>query len=141
MEYEKASSSSVPDPDTLADVLADGPRKRVLTLLSIGGKGGMSFKELAKNGGLPPTTLAYHLKVLTRLSLVEKGVRYRAGRRDYSVYTLSTKGVEALSMVSSFLEGSKLNGEAGGPIMRLPRISVTYAQVGPRCLTVKVREG
>lgn len=124
------------DRSTLTTLLKDGPRKKVLSVLSEVNGEGVSFKELSSRTEVPPTTLAYHLKVLTGLSLVRKGLKERADRRDYSSYTLTDQGSKALTLFASLVEQGPVQKEPLNDQERLPELLVTYMTIGPRCMVL-----
>ncbi len=136
MEHELSSSPGPIDPSELSEVLKDGPRKKVVSLLSHAGNDGASFKEIVQETGLRPTTLAYHLKVLLAASLIKRGLKERTGRRDYSEYSLTERGSMMLRVIASMMErGADQKGPGSGPT-ELPGVLVTYMTIGPRCMVV-----
>ncbi|MCU0798373.1 MAG: winged helix-turn-helix domain-containing protein [Candidatus Thermoplasmatota archaeon] len=136
MELEQSSDPGPIDASVLNGLLKEGPRKKVLFLLSRSGKDGASFKEIAQGTGIPPTTLAYHLKVLSSSSLIKRGLKERTGRRDYSAYALTDSGLALIELIASLMGlGAPQKGPEFGPL-EMPGLLVTYMTIGPRCLVI-----
>lgn len=140
MELIGSSSLFSIEPSALNEVLKDGPRKKVLSFISLVGNVGASFKEIAQGTGISPSTLAYHLKVLLGSSLIKKGLKDRTGRRDYSVYTLTDSGSKVVKVLGSLMDrGVAEKGPLTVPV-RMPELFVTYMTIGPRCIVVTERK-
>lgn len=86
------------------NILKDELRITILNILQKQESKGLSFSSISKETSIRPTTLAYHLKVLKKAGLVEKGFKQASEERDYTCYTITEKG----SSVFSFREIVKM---------------------------------
>ncbi|MFO8051354.1 MAG: helix-turn-helix domain-containing protein [Thermoplasmatota archaeon] len=118
-------------------ILKDEKRRRILEVLRER-TGGASFKEIEEISRIPPTTIAYHLKVMKRAGMVKKEFRNLSERRDYSFYTLSDKGTSAFEIGELAYRSSGRSDNEG---MAQPvRMSIIPSRSGPRAFRIIHRE-
>ena len=90
-----------------------GPRIIILKTLESSPKGGYTFKEIVSILRLNPSSLAYHLKLLTDSGMLAKEFRFVEDRRDYSFYRLTENGRSFLLFLSGFKERRPSDGDEG----------------------------
>ena len=114
-------------------------RMKIFDIVFSSGEEGTSFKTIVEEGNIPPTTAAYHLKVLTRSKIVEKRFRNIDGRRDYSFYSCTNLGERAYFLINEIFKDLDRDEENEGE--ELPDIMVIPLRYGPRCISVERTTG
>lgn len=129
--------------ETIIEILysmKENIRRKILEIIFSAGEEGISFKSVVNKGRIPPTTAAYHLKILTKGGLVEKRFLNIEGRRDYSFYHLTRTGDRAFYMMNEIY--SKLaTGEDYESGASLPDIHIIPLRIGPRCVSIERIQG
>ena len=111
-------------------------RRKIFYLIFSKGEDGISFKSIVESGRIPPTTAAYHLKILSRSGIVEKRFNNLDGRRDYSFYYSTQMGDRAFFMINEIYKELNIK-EYPNEDMKLPDIQVIPLRYGPRCISVE----
>jgi DNA-binding MarR family transcriptional regulator len=120
--------------------LKDNIRRRITEVIFLAGDGGISFKTIVSRSGIPPTTAAYHLKIMVRIGIVEKSFFNIEGRRDYSFYQLTQIGTEAILMINDIYNKIVRPQDHDRGEM-LPEIQIIPMRIGPRCVGIDLIEG
>jgi DNA-binding transcriptional ArsR family regulator len=85
--------------DRMIKTLNEKKRRTMLELLREKYPDGLSFSEVVDLTDLKPTSVAYHIGKLMEGGLIEKIPGTRPGKRDYSFYRISERGLEGLQIV------------------------------------------
>ena len=101
------------------NILKDELRISILNVLQQKEGGGLSFSSISKEASIRPTTLAYHLKVLKKAGLVEKGFKQPTEGRDYTCYTITDRGSSLWSLMELVEIGTDRN-QIGIPLSDIP---------------------
>lgn len=115
-------------------------RRRIMEIIFTGGDEGISFKNIVDRGNIPPTTAAYHLKILTKADLVEKKFRNIEGRRDYSFYHLTKLGDRAFFIMNEIYGNLGSAGSLENDLVS-PDILIIPMRIGPRCVNIEKIKG
>jgi DNA-binding transcriptional ArsR family regulator len=115
-------------------------RRKIFEMIFMVGDEGISFKNIVIQGNIPPTTAAYHLKVLNDGSLIEKRFVNKDDRRDYSFYFVTDLGERAYFIIKELYRGLN-EAEEDLDEGKLPNIQVVPLRYGPRCISVRRSEG
>ena len=115
-------------------------RRRILEIIFSVGEEGVSFKSIVNRGNIPPTTAAYHLKILVKAGLVEKEFQNIEGRRDYSFYHLTTLGDRAFFIMNEIYSNLGPSGDLEDD-RTLPGIQIIPLRIGPRCISIDKIQG
>jgi DNA-binding MarR family transcriptional regulator len=116
-------------------------RRKILDVIFTAGDDGISFKSIVQEGRIPPTTAAYHLKVLMKAGLVAKVFRNVESRRDYSFYHITRKGDRAFFIINEIFESTDLENGEEEYVPSLPDIQIIPLRIGPRCLMIDRIQG
>ena len=116
--------------------LKENIRRKILDIIFSAEVEGISFKSIVNKGHIPPTTVAYHLKVLVKAGLVENVFLNIDGRRDYSFYRSTTRGDRAFILMNEIYGslGPSADQDEG---LSLPDIHIIPLRLGPRCLNIE----
>ena len=102
---------------------------------------GKTFKEITSELEEKPTTLAYHLKMLRDHSLIDRHFQSREGRRDYSVYSITEKGIKGLDLIREIPERLSVEDKLPGLGIYPERIEIIQDTRRPRSFRIeKIRE-
>lgn len=116
-------------------MLKEDKRRDILSFL-IQSEDGATFKEISESTGIPPTGLAYHLKILDDHGFIIKEYRKLSGRRDYSFYGISDLGRKVLG-ISGLMFRNEMTEETD--IIDQPDVVSVYSlRHGPRSIS-KIR--
>jgi len=115
--------------------LKDSTRRGILEMLYDAGPRGASFKMIKERLGIPPTSLAYHLKIMIKEGAVEKDFKNVEGRRDYSYYSLTGSAEKGYPRALSFL-GSHID-ERSGTEVEGAEIRIIPLRLGPRVIKIE----
>ncbi len=111
-------------------------RRKIFQLIFSSDDEGISFKSIVNEGNIPPTTAAYHLKILSRSGIIEKNYNNLDGRRDYSFYNTTPMGDRAYFMVHEIYK--ELNSRNNiDKELELPDIQIIPLRYGPRCISIE----
>lgn len=111
-------------------------RMKIFEMVFSSGDNGISFKTIVKKGNIPPTTSAYHLKVLTNVGMIEKNFHNIDGRRDYSFYRSTPLGDRSYFMVNELYKNLR-SEERIVEGTYLSDIRIIPLRYGPRCISVE----
>ena len=122
----------------IMSVINEGNRMRILDHMKSIHPSGDSFKMIVLACSIKPTLLVYHMKVLQKNGLIEKGFLEEEGRRDHTRYKLTEKGLDIWSSADLLEIGrsrKKKNGihDVGCPDV----ISFIPMEIGPRSFMMK----
>jgi len=129
-------------------ILKDTIRKNILAILFTEEEDGITFKDLSQKLKIPPTRLAYHLKVMSRRGLIFRSFIAREGRRDFSCYHLTEIGQRAAELSGSLIpqftrspEGSDQGNVVEYGYEGPARIQIFTSRTGPRCIVLREPRG
>ena len=112
-------------------IVKDKKRRKIMDLLYESDDEGSSFKTISERCSIPPTGLVYHLNILRRAKLIERGFKEGKGR-EYTRYSLTDEGE------SMILYLKDLPGSIGSRSVSYPEvIMVIPMETGLTTLTLK----
>lgn len=112
-------------------------RMRILDHLQTIHPLGESFKMIVQACSIKPTLLVYHMKILQKSGLIEKGFLEEEGRRDHTRYKLTKKGLELWSSADLLDIGRPQKGDDGIHDIGYPTvISFIPMEIGPRSFRI-----
>ena len=122
----------------IMSVINEENRMKVLDHLRAIHPSGDSFKMIVLSCSIKPTSLVYHMKVLQKNGLIEKGFLEEEGRRDHTRYKLTEKGLAIWSSADLLEIGRPRKGDNGVHDIGVPNVIFFIPmEIGPRSFRIK----